>query len=119
MTSCKTLGLSFCSPDLKFYEDRLNTFDTWPLQIVPNKYQLASAGFTYTGKSDIVECFSCELRLDRWKKEDDPVKEHTKLSPNCYFIKMIGHSNYEAIQGLDVCSKNGGFFSPWSTSSQS
>ena len=103
-------SLQFTSPDLTFYENRLKTFDTWPIQIRPNKFQLSSAGFYYTGRSDIVECFSCAIRLHQWKKEDDPLKEHKSLSPQCLFLKMIGHINSEDKPGVD---------SPWSWNPQS
>ena len=54
--------LEFKFEHLTFYEDRLKTFDLWSPQIQPNKFQLSSAGFYYTGKNDTVECFSCAVR---------------------------------------------------------
>jgi hypothetical protein len=77
--------LEFKFEHLTFYEDRLKTFDLWSPQIQPNKFQLSSAGFYYTGKNDTVECFSCAVRLHQWGKEDDPLEEHKQHSPNVYF----------------------------------
>lgn len=87
------MELEFKSPDMKFYINRLKTFETWSNQIQPNKFQLSSAGFYYTGRSDIVECFSCSLRLHQWKTEDCPIKEHKAISSQCLFLNMIGQSN--------------------------
>lgn len=39
--------------NMEFFENRLNSFDTYPKQMVPDKYQLARAGLYYTGKSDV------------------------------------------------------------------
>ena len=36
---------------MEYYENRLKTFDTYPKQMLPDKYQLARAGLYYTGKS--------------------------------------------------------------------
>jgi hypothetical protein len=82
--------LEFKFEHLTFYEDRLKTFDLWSPQIQPNKFQLSSAGFYYTGKNDTVECFSCAVRLHQWGKEDDPLEEHKQHSPKCLFLKIIG-----------------------------
>lgn len=103
----------FKSSDLKFFNNRLQTFETWSSQIQPNKFQLSSAGFYYTGRGDIVECFSCALRLHDWKKEDDPMIEHRKLSSDCLFLKMIGQSNSNnTSSSIDIWSSSQ---SPWST----
>ena len=78
-------GLVFTSTDLKFYENRLETLESWSQQIQPNKYELTTAGFYYTGKGHIVQCFSCGIRLNQWKKTDDPMKEQIKFSKLCLF----------------------------------
>lgn len=77
------------SANMEFYENRLKTFDTYPKQMLPDKYQLARAGLYYTGKSDICQCFKCHVKLSAWEREDDAIKEHYKWSPNCTYIQMI------------------------------
>jgi hypothetical protein len=111
---CTGLGIEFKSPELKLYENRLQTFESWSQQIQPNKYELASAGFYYTGRGDIVQCFSCAIRLNQWKKTDDPMKEHGIHSKNCLFLKMVGQSNRsENISLLDEDLK----WNPWESTS--
>lgn len=43
------------------------------------------AGFFYSGQSDEVICFKCNLRLFDWKCDDVPNFEHTKYNPNCCY----------------------------------
>lgn len=74
-----------------YYDDRLASFATWSLQIIPNKYQLARAGFFYSGFGDKVVCFSCDLKLYNWEKTDEPWFEHCKNSPDCVFLKTVGY----------------------------
>ena len=83
----------FSSPEYCFYEERLSTFVCWPLQISPNKFELAECGFYYTGQGDVVKCFSCGIKVCQWLVTDDARKEHLKYSPNCIFLKMIGASS--------------------------
>lgn len=78
------------SINMEYYEDRLKTFDTYPKQMLPDKFQLSSAGLYYTGKSDVCQCFRCHVKLSAWEREDDAIKEHYKWSPNCEYIKIIG-----------------------------
>ena len=47
-------------------------------------YALADAGFFYLGRGDTVQCCKCDLQLCRWDtKNDDPIAEHGRESPNC------------------------------------
>ena len=74
---------------MEYYENRLKTFDTYPKQMLPDKFQLARTGLYYTGKSDVCQCFRCHVKLSAWEREDDAIKEHYKWAPNCEYIKMI------------------------------
>lgn len=112
MTDCTLLGLEFQSPDLVFYKNRVKTFDSWSTQIHPNKFRLSSAGFFYTGRSDIVECFSCAIRLHKWKEDDNPLKEHMLVSPNCLFLKIIGQENSSDDQAYKTFNS---LWNPWSS----
>ncbi|GFR22910.1 baculoviral IAP repeat-containing protein 7-A [Trichonephila clavata] len=71
--------------DLK---SRLLTFKGWPLIMLSAK-QLAEHGFYYTGISDIVTCFYCNISLGNWKINDDPLIEHKKFSPHCAYLELI------------------------------
>ena len=85
-----TMDCTSSTISMEYYENRLKTFDIYPKQMLPDKYQLARAGFTYTGKGDLCECFSCHVRLSAWDRDDDAMKEHYKWSKNCDYIKMVG-----------------------------
>lgn len=68
---------------------RLHTFSNWQYSNVITSYQLASAGFFYTGHGSKVECFSCGLTHQDWKKADLPLHVHRQRSPNCPFIGSL------------------------------
>lgn len=67
--------------------DRFNTFESWPATIALTPRKLVEAGFYYTGLSDQVVCFSCDLRLSKWQCGDDPYVKHFRLSPNCNYLR--------------------------------
>jgi hypothetical protein len=91
-TGKRSLYISFFThPDMLQYEDRLRSFKNWSKQLIPDKYTMAEAGFLYTGQSDIVQCFACNVRVSEWDKTDNVWKEHLKWSPDCIFLKMIGY----------------------------
>ncbi|KAI9745806.1 MAG: hypothetical protein M1818_000487 [Claussenomyces sp. TS43310] len=89
--------------DFFTYEGRLASFQTaskrrashakgkaaktikWPHRFLSAE-ELASAGFFYQPSSegnDNVTCFLCRKSILGWEKEDVPLIEHLKLSPNC------------------------------------
>ena len=84
-------------PDMMYFKDRLQTFKRWPKQIIPNKYNLARAGLYYTGETDKVICFACGIVLSQWERTDEAWSEHTRWSPKCTYLQMIG---YDSIDGL-------------------
>ncbi|XP_073440139.1 baculoviral IAP repeat-containing protein 1 [Dendrobates tinctorius] len=67
-------------------EVRLSSFTNWPFYARIQPVQLASAGFYFTGRRDIVRCFSCAGCLGHWEENDDPWKEHAKWFPECNFL---------------------------------
>lgn len=89
----------------KYYQERLATFDTWSEQIIPDKYQLAKTGFYYTGFSDKVSCFSCNIEIYKWEKTDYPWVEHYKHSPSCDFLKILGYTSSDDI--INTCYTTG------------
>lgn len=48
--------------------------------------EMAEAGFYYLQNLDRVQCVYCEIVLDGWHAEDDPLLEHARHSPRCPFI---------------------------------
>ena len=88
--------------DVMYYKDRLQTFEHWPRQIIPDKFRLAKAGFYYRGETNKVTCFACGIQLKHWERTDDPLTEHNKWSPNCIYMKITG----------GIINKDGGFKPP-------
>lgn len=70
-------------------EQRLKTFDDWPVALSQKPGKLVEAGFFYSGKSDQVVCFSCGGRLKGWEPGDDPWKEHAKYYGDCHYLKLM------------------------------
>lgn len=53
-------------------------------------YQMAEAGFFWSGSEqspDIASCFMCGKTLDGWEPTDDPWTEHLAHAPRCKFAK--------------------------------
>ncbi|XP_061188567.1 E3 ubiquitin-protein ligase XIAP-like [Saccostrea echinata] len=70
------------------YTDRLNTFTNWPSQISQRPYELAAAGFFYSGRGDRVQCSFCGGQLHQWERSDVPFHEHLRWFPDCPFVKQ-------------------------------
>ncbi|XP_062067924.1 baculoviral IAP repeat-containing protein 1-like [Lepus europaeus] len=69
-------------------EARLSSFRLWPFYVQGiSPRALSAAGFVFTGKRDIVQCFSCGGCLGNWEEGDDPWKEHAKWFPKCEFLQ--------------------------------
>ena len=77
------------SPQYASSSLRLHTFSNWQHSNLITSYQLASAGFFYTGHGLRVECFSCGLTYQDWKKGDLPLHVHRQRSPKCSFISSL------------------------------
>ncbi|KAH9494786.1 hypothetical protein Btru_020610 [Bulinus truncatus] len=70
---------------------RLATFESWPKEKHLTAQELSEAGFLYTGVSDRVRCFWCNVELHEWEAGDSPWVEHARFSPECqYVIKEMG-----------------------------
>lgn len=65
---------------------RKQSFIGWTSECTLPIWMFARAGFFYKGFADIVACFECGLVHRRWKKDDDPVKTHHLLQPDCPYI---------------------------------
>ena len=72
------------------YDERLTSFDKWPVQMKQSREDMAAAGFVYSNCGDRVHCFSCHIKVRAWNATDDPWTEHEKWSPSCPYIQMVG-----------------------------
>uniref|UniRef100_A0A8C8VXB4 Baculoviral IAP repeat-containing protein 1 n=1 Tax=Peromyscus maniculatus bairdii TaxID=230844 RepID=A0A8C8VXB4_PERMB len=94
------MASAYCNDSVFANEElRLDTFKDWPLESPVAVEALVRAGLFYTGKNDIVRCFSCEGCILKWEEGDDPLEEHTKFFPNCVFLQNL-KSSAEAIPDL-------------------
>jgi len=81
-------------PSYLTISSRLKTFSDWPNQIKQKSRALAEAGFYYTGSSDEVKCFHCDISLKEWKDEDDEWERHAKRNPNCHHVNLVKGRDY-------------------------
>ena len=47
---------------------------------------MVQSGFFWTGGDDVVQCFSCGIKLCQWKEDSIPDIDHLTYSPDCSFI---------------------------------
>ncbi|XP_016970888.2 death-associated inhibitor of apoptosis 1 isoform X2 [Drosophila rhopaloa] len=100
---------------LNHEEARLKTFLAWPLEWL-DKRQLAQTGMYYTNVDDKVKCYFCGVEIGRWERQDLPVPEHQKWSPNCPLLRRRTTNNVplniEALDRIlpeisyDICGSN-------------
>ncbi len=65
-------------------EDRLRTFINWPYGGRLAPAHMAAAGFYQcTPESDAVSCFCCQVRMEGWHEQGDPIAEHQRATPTC------------------------------------
>ncbi|XP_068617288.1 death-associated inhibitor of apoptosis 1-like isoform X2 [Battus philenor] len=74
------------STDMLREEERLKTFDKWPVDFI-SPDQLARNGFYYLGRGDEVRCAFCKVEIMRWVEGDDPAKDHQRWAPQCPFLR--------------------------------
>uniref|UniRef100_A0A1A9VKX9 RING-type domain-containing protein n=1 Tax=Glossina austeni TaxID=7395 RepID=A0A1A9VKX9_GLOAU len=96
-------------------DERLKTFDNWPLDWL-NKNELAMTGMFYMGEEDKCKCYFCEVEIGRWEREDQPMSEHLRWSPNCPLLRRRTTNNVpispEALDSVlpapsyDICGLN-------------
>jgi len=58
--------------DRKKEANRLATFEKYPVTAALNPWNLAKAGFFYTGHRDQTKCSRCGRQVKNWNREDDP-----------------------------------------------
>ncbi|KAK7864875.1 hypothetical protein R5R35_010257 [Gryllus longicercus] len=74
------------SLNLKSKEDRLTTFSGWPVSFM-SENSLATAGFYYLHKGDVVRCAFCGVEVAHWEEGDNPMEEHRRWSPSCPILR--------------------------------
>ncbi|KAH3729030.1 hypothetical protein DPMN_054993 [Dreissena polymorpha] len=90
------------SPEYKTLESRIVSYESSNFRCAKRPYQLAEAGFFYTGIGDHFRCFSCNGGLRNWENNDDPWTEHCKWFPACRFAKETkGEAFIEHVQQMD------------------
>ncbi|XP_063437141.1 baculoviral IAP repeat-containing protein 3-like isoform X2 [Mytilus trossulus] len=90
------------------YSIREQSFIGWISDCVLPIWMFAKAGFFYKGFADIVACFECGIIHRGWQQDDDPVKTHMMLQPECPFIMNLleqGIQSSEHLQGFGSCDE--------------
>ncbi|GAB1298498.1 Baculoviral IAP repeat-containing protein 1b [Apodemus speciosus] len=88
---------AYCNDSVFANEElRMDTFKDWPHGSVSVE-ALVRAGLFYTGKKDIVQCFSCGGFMEKWEEGDDPIEDHSKFFPNCETTSESNHEDPAAV----------------------
>lgn len=66
---------------------RLLTFAEFPDFVPVDPFELAEAGFYYTGEADAVKCAFCKVIVRDWTRHDTPIVTHWRANYRCNFIK--------------------------------
>ncbi|KAL3882761.1 hypothetical protein ACJMK2_029070 [Sinanodonta woodiana] len=85
-TGC-SLNTKTAYPHLSKDSTRLATFVH--CQFLSDHQSLAKLGFFYKGERDAVCCYECGVTISHWKKDNDPLLEHTRCSPECKHLAAI------------------------------
>lgn len=85
--SSGTTTATMPAQDLKIVENRINTFNGWPLEFISPE-QLATAGFYYLNIADQVKCAFCGGIIGQWEADDIPLLEHRKFFPDCPIVRQ-------------------------------
>ena len=65
-------------------EDRVTSFTSWPHGGRLRPIFMAGAGFyQYRVDTDAVSCFNCNVVMEGWNEQSDPITEHRRAAPNC------------------------------------
>ncbi|EFN85667.1 Apoptosis 2 inhibitor [Harpegnathos saltator] len=67
-------------------ENRLKTFEEWPVNAAVDAPRIAKAGFYYTGHSLEVQCFLCGTTVSDWNYGDQAMARHRQAQPACPFV---------------------------------
>lgn len=81
------------SVNLRYESSRLASFANWPYAHVISGERLATSGFHWTGRDDVVRCFECRLELSNWEVGDNPMADHQRWQDRCRFIRRLDCGN--------------------------
>ena len=74
----------------KFYNNRIDSFKTWPSSDKINPKLLADAGLYYSGFNDQYICVWCGVKINKWQHNDIPFNEHKKFQiKKCVYLMMV------------------------------
>lgn len=77
-------GSSILDAELVTYEDRLNSFKSFPGTLSQvDVEQLARAYFYYCGIAEDIVCSACDIGFARVQNSENILRLHTKYSPEC------------------------------------
>ncbi|KAH7962405.1 baculoviral IAP repeat-containing protein 5 [Rhipicephalus sanguineus] len=90
--STKSVLLAATDDNMNLYENRLASFENWPLtgDCMCTPARMAAAGFYHCpteNEPDLARCYVCFKELDGWEPNDDPAKEHSR-SADCAFVRL-------------------------------
>lgn len=77
------------SENYKIYDNRINSFKTWPISEKIDPSMIAKAGLYYSGYNDLCICPWCGVKLKKWEYFDNPHKEHKKFAKKCAYLLMV------------------------------
>ena len=102
---------AFHLPDYTDQATRLQSFKYWG-GVLP-KEEVAEAGFYMIARRDVVKCFSCHVVLQDWKRTDNVIDRHLRISPICPFLTEL---LYNDMTTISIPSSTGFVIDPSGTS---
>lgn len=97
-------------PRYRTMSSRLKTYKTWPHVSQPKPYDMAAAGFYYTGWSDHVRCYSCGMYLNCFDPVDDPWDFHIKWFPLCPHVNVCRSREFISETFSRMLEVNGAYY---------
>lgn len=75
-------------------ENRLKTFKNgnWPHKTLDTEL-MAMTGLYFLAPFDRVKCVFCAVQMEKWMREDDPLKDHHKYSRYCPLLNELPTDN--------------------------
>lgn len=75
-------------------KNRLKTFmnGNWPHKYIDTTI-MAKTGLFFLAPIDRVQCIFCEVQIEKWTEEDDPLKDHYKYSRHCPLLNEMPTQN--------------------------
>ncbi|KAJ2951083.1 hypothetical protein O0L34_g5463 [Tuta absoluta] len=100
-----TFGFFANTADMRREEDRLKTFEKWPVPFLKPE-TLARNGFYYLGRGDEVRCAFCKVEIMRWVEGDDPALDHQRWAPQCTFLRRQAASGNVPLESPDSTGRD-------------